>query len=65
VTSGLRLGSAAQTTAGMGPDQFATIGTLIGRTLRQRDDEKALAAIRAEVRELCAAFPPYPTLGGA
>jgi glycine hydroxymethyltransferase len=65
VTSGLRLGSAAQTTAGMGPDQFATIGTLIGRTLRHRDDEQALAAIRAEVRELCAAFPPYPTLGGA
>jgi glycine hydroxymethyltransferase len=65
VTSGLRLGSAAQTTAGMGPDQFATIGTLIGRTLRQREDEQALAAIRAEVRELCAAFPPYPTLGGA
>jgi len=22
-------------------------------------------AIRAEVRDLCAAFPPYPTLGGA
>jgi glycine hydroxymethyltransferase len=65
VTSGLRLGSAAQTTAGMGPEEFATIGTLIGRTLRQRDDEQALAAIRAEVRELCAAFPPYPTLGGA
>ena len=65
VTSGLRLGSAAQTTAGMGPEEFTRIGTLIGRTLRSRDDEGSLLAIRAEVRELCAGFPPYPTLGGA
>ena len=65
VTSGLRLGSAAQTTAGMGTGEFAAIGALIGRTLRSRDDEQALSAVRAEVRELCAAFPPYPTLGGA
>ena len=65
ITSGLRLGSAAQTTAGMGPDEMRTVGALIGRTLRQRDDERGVAAIRAEVRELCAGFPPYPTLGGA
>ena len=64
VTSGLRLGSAAQTTAGMGAGEFAAIGDLIGRTLRSRDDEQAISAIRAEVRDLCAAFPPYPTLGG-
>ncbi len=64
VTSGLRLGSAAQTTAGMGAEEFAAIGALIGRTLRSRDDEQAISAIRAEVRDLCAAFPPYPTLGG-
>ena len=31
VTSGLRLGSAAQTTAGMGPDEMRAIGALIGR----------------------------------
>jgi len=65
VTSGLRLGSAAQTTAGMGADEFTVIGTLIGRTLRSREDDQAVADVRAEVRELCAAFPPYPTLGGA
>jgi glycine hydroxymethyltransferase len=65
ITSGLRLGSAAQTTTGMGPDEFRTIGALIGRTLRSRDDDRALGEIRAEVRQLCAAFPPYPTLGGA
>jgi glycine hydroxymethyltransferase len=64
VTSGLRLGSAAQTTAGMGPDEMRRIGGLIGRTLSARGDEAAIAAVRAEVRELCAAFPPYPTLAG-
>ncbi len=65
VTSGLRLGSAAQTTTGMGEEEMARIGGLIGRTLRQRGDETAIAAVRAEVRELCAKFPPYPDLGGA
>ncbi|MGO8871379.1 MAG: serine hydroxymethyltransferase [Acidimicrobiales bacterium] len=64
ITSGLRLGSAAQTTAGMGPDEMRTVGSLIGRTLRERDDDRALEQIRAEVRELCAGFPPYPTLAG-
>jgi len=64
VTSGLRLGSAAQTTTGMGTAEMARIGALIGRTLRERGDESAVAAIRAEVRELCLAFPPYPGLAG-
>ena len=64
VTSGLRLGSAAQTTAGMGPDEMRAIGALIGRTLRDRDDDEKIARIRDEVRQLCAAFPPYPTLAG-
>jgi glycine hydroxymethyltransferase len=64
ITSGLRLGSAAQTTAGMGTEEMRTIGGLMGRTLRNRHDDQALAAIRAEVRELCSSFPPYPTLSG-
>jgi glycine/serine hydroxymethyltransferase len=40
------------------------IGRLIGRTLRQRDDDRELSRVRDEVGELCAAFPPYPTLAG-
>ncbi len=64
VTSGLRLGSAAQTTAGMGENEMHIVGQLIDRTLRQREDADTVAAIRAEVGALCAAFPPYPSFTG-
>jgi glycine hydroxymethyltransferase len=64
VTSGLRLGTAAQTTAGMGPAEMRTIAELIGRTLKSRTDEAALAGVRKEVTALCAGFPPYPDLLG-
>jgi glycine hydroxymethyltransferase len=64
VTSGLRLGTAAETTAGMGGPQMETIAHLIGRTLRNRSDESASAEVRAEVADLCAAFAPYPDLLG-
>ncbi|HUY63259.1 MAG TPA: serine hydroxymethyltransferase [Acidimicrobiales bacterium] len=62
VTSGLRLGTAAQTTAGMGESEMAIIAGLIGRVLRRRGDDDALRTVRGEVAELCAAFPPYPSL---
>jgi len=65
VTSGLRLGTAAETTAGMGEGEMAMIASLIGRTLRHRDDPAALEAVRGDVADLCAAFPPYPDLAGA
>ena len=65
ITSGLRLGTAAVTTTGMGSTEMARIGALMGRTLRERADDSALAAIRAEVAELCSGFPPYPGLAGA
>jgi glycine hydroxymethyltransferase len=64
ITSGLRLGSAAQTTVGMGPSEMRAIGALIGRTLRHRDSESEIARVRGEVADLCAGFPPYPALAG-
>jgi glycine hydroxymethyltransferase len=59
VTSGLRLGSPAMTTAGMGIDEMAVIAGLIARALRGREDEAELAAVRDEVAALCSKFTPY------
>jgi glycine hydroxymethyltransferase len=60
VTSGLRLGTAAVTTAGMAEPEMADIAALIASVLRSPDD----AALRADVREsaarLCSKFTPYP-----
>ena len=62
VTSGLRLGSAAETTAGMGEPEMRRIGELLSTVLRNRSDEKLLDEVRVEVRDLCAKFDPYATL---
>ncbi len=63
VTSGLRLGTAAMTTAGMGQPEMAEVAALIGRALRGREDESVRTAVADEVKVLCAKFPPYPTGG--
>jgi glycine hydroxymethyltransferase len=60
VTSGLRIGTPAVTTAGMREPEMAEIASLIGRALRHRDDEAALAEIRDAAANLCSKFPPYP-----
>ena len=60
VTSGLRIGTAAVTTQGMGPGEMAQIASLIGRTLRHRGDDSTVTEVRREVRSLCGRFTPYP-----
>ena len=60
VTSGLRLGSAACTTAGMGPDQMREIAALIGHVLRAVDDDGVAADVREQANRLCSKFTPYP-----
>ncbi|MFI5036072.1 MAG: serine hydroxymethyltransferase [Acidimicrobiales bacterium] len=64
VTSGLRVGSAAETTAGMGEAEFATVASLMARSLRHRGDAEALADVRAQVATLCGRFDPYAGFHG-
>src|SRR5690606_18149826 len=59
VTSGLRIGTPATTTQGMTEPEMRQIGELIARALRHRDDESEVAAVREDVRTLCAKFVPY------
>ncbi|NEA50001.1 serine hydroxymethyltransferase [Streptomyces sp. SID10815] len=54
---GLRLGTAAITTQGMGQEEMALIAVLFGKVLRGEAD---VARAREDVRELTGAFPPYP-----
>ena len=60
VTSGLRIGTAAVTTTGMGEAEMDRIAVLIGRALRDRGSPGDLDAVRDEVGALCSKFPPYP-----
>lgn len=58
VTSGIRVGSPATTTQGMGAPEMKVIASLIARAIAS-DDEKVHAQIRSEVHQLTARFPIY------
>lgn len=58
-TSGIRLGTPALTTRGMGEEQMRQIGDWIGQVLKNADDQGLHAKIRGEVDELSKAFPLY------
>ncbi len=60
VTSGVRIGTPAVTTQGMTEAEMDRIADLIERTLRNRADAAAVAAVRDEVAALCGEFTPYP-----
>ncbi|MBA2529628.1 MAG: serine hydroxymethyltransferase [Euzebyales bacterium] len=57
VASGIRVGTAAVSTVGMGAGEMAEIGRLIGRVLKS---EAEVEAARADVADLVARFPAYP-----
>ncbi len=60
VTSGIRVGTPAVTTQGMGSEQMPVIASLIARAIKDGEDEAKIAQIRKEVNALTAKFPVYP-----
>ena len=60
--SGVRLGTPALTTRGMGTAEMEEIGRLIGKALKGSDNETTTAEVRKSVGTLCARFPLYANL---
>jgi glycine hydroxymethyltransferase len=61
-TSGIRIGTAAITTRGIGEEEARRIARLISKVLKNPDDDKIIEGVREEVRDLCEQFPLYPEL---
>ncbi|MFS0518136.1 serine hydroxymethyltransferase [Nostoc sp. UIC 10607] len=62
VTSGLRLGSPAMTTRGLGVAEFTEIGNIISDRLLSPDSDVVTQDCRQRVAALCDRFPLYPHL---
>ena len=59
IASGIRVGTPAVTTRGMGEREMELIGDLIARVLHAPDDGPTLNAVKSEVERLCRRFPLY------
>ncbi|MFY8211288.1 MAG: serine hydroxymethyltransferase [Candidatus Nanopelagicus sp.] len=60
VTSGIRVGTAAITTQGMGKPEMKIIAGLISRAIKDGSDESKAKTIRSEIHQLTIKFPVYP-----
>lgn len=58
-TSGIRLGAPAMTTRGLKEKEFESIGHIIVKALKNKDDEKILLELKNEVLDLTGKFPIY------
>lgn len=59
VTSGIRIGTPALTTRGMGPTEMKKIAQWISQVVKNTKDEAVITKVRAQVKELCQQFPMY------
>lgn len=59
VTSGIRVGTPAMTTRGLGPDEFREIVALMDRVITNPADESVLKNVKGAIHEMTSRFPLY------
>jgi glycine hydroxymethyltransferase len=59
VTSGIRVGSPALTTRGMGTDEVKKVVELIDKVIMNSENTSIIRAVKSEVKDLCKSFPIY------
>lgn len=62
IASGIRLGTPALTTRGMGEEEMEVIGKLISKVLKNPSDEVVHENVKKEIKNLCERFPLYKEL---
>jgi glycine hydroxymethyltransferase len=62
ITSGIRIGTPAVTTQGMGTGEMQKIGEYISAALKNMDKQTVLADIGAKVKKLAGEFPVYSNM---
>jgi len=62
IASGVRIGTPAITTRGMGEKEMDEVASLIDEALKVRTDDAALKRVKEGVTALCRRFPIYPSI---